>query len=273
MNSSTGIPLRTWTFLKTTSDICGFWSGPFWPAAATRPSRNTVIVTMAPRIVRLHPNFMSSPFRACIKYGVASPILASGPPASLCWYTGFAGLLDGHWPVPPRLARLRLELLFGKARRLGPACDKQRFVRCPGLGDSRQRAPRLHGLASVSFKDHFLAGQEILRSPTLSTHGVRAGQLQVPIGHVTVGICHIDVHAHMRIHPFNLRHHAGQFDLLVGVILRIESVVGNDRNRQAKKADAGHQDAELRSHSNTSRKEFLAVAALYERCTKFSDET
>src|SRR6266571_2788087 len=249
MNSSTGIPLRTWTFLKTTSDICGFWSGPVWPAAATRPSRNTVIVTMAPRIVRLHPNFMSSPFRAC------------------------AGLLDGHWPVPPRQARLRLELLFGKARRLGPACDKQRFVRCPGLGDSRQRAPRLHGLASVSFKDHFLAGQEILRSPTLSTHGVRAGQLQVPIGHVTVGTCHIDVHAHMRIHPFNLRHHAGQFDLLVGVILRIESVVGNDRNRQAKKADAGHQDAELRSHSNTSRKEFLAVAALYERCTKFSDET
>src|SRR5213596_878588 len=67
MNSSTGIPLRTWTFLKTTSDICGFWSGPAWPAAATRPSRNTVIVTMAPRIVRLHPNFMSYSLWLCTK--------------------------------------------------------------------------------------------------------------------------------------------------------------------------------------------------------------
>src|SRR6266850_6416656 len=135
MNSSTGIPLRTWTFLKTMSDICRFWSGPAWPAAATRASRNTVIVTMALR-------------------------------------------------------------LLGKARRLRPACDKQRFVRCLDLGDSCQRAPRFHGLAGVSFKDHFLARQKIFRAPTLSTHCVRAGQLEVPIGHVAVAICDVDVHAH-----------------------------------------------------------------------------
>src|SRR5207249_2253030 len=29
--------------------------------------------------------------------------LASGPPASHSWYTCFAGLLFGYWPVPPRL--------------------------------------------------------------------------------------------------------------------------------------------------------------------------
>ena len=29
-------------------------------------------------------------------------ILASGPPASRSWYTGFAGLLEWQWPVPPR---------------------------------------------------------------------------------------------------------------------------------------------------------------------------
>src|SRR5438128_7474789 len=29
--------------------------------------------------------------------------LASGPPASHSWYTCFAGLLYGYWPVPPRL--------------------------------------------------------------------------------------------------------------------------------------------------------------------------
>src|SRR6266446_3452139 len=178
MNSSTGIPLRTWTFLKTMSDICGFWSGPAWPAAVTRPSRNTVIVSMA-------------------------------------------------------------LLLLGKARRLGSACDKQRLVGGLCLGDSRQRAPRLHDLAGVTFKDHFLAREEILRSPTLSADRVRAGQLQVPIGHVTLGIGDIDVHAHMRIQPFDLRHYAGQLDLLVRVIFGIESMVGDDRNHQAEKADAG----------------------------------
>src|SRR5437867_6237372 len=31
--------------------------------------------------------------------------LASGPPASHSWYTCFAGLLFGYWPVPPRLLR------------------------------------------------------------------------------------------------------------------------------------------------------------------------
>src|SRR5207247_4526494 len=35
--------------------------------------------------------------RHCISF-----FLASGPPASHIWYTGFAGLLEGHWPVPPR---------------------------------------------------------------------------------------------------------------------------------------------------------------------------
>src|SRR5438552_4832049 len=155
MNSSTGMPLRMWTFLKTVSDICGFWSSPTWLVAVTRPSRNTAIVTTATRIVRLHPNFMSSPFRA--------------------------------------------DLLLGKTRRLRAACDKQRFVRCVDLGDSCQRAPRLHDLAAVRFKDHSLARQEILRPPTLPAHSVRAGQLQVPIGHVTLRICDIDVDAHMRI--------------------------------------------------------------------------
>src|SRR6266403_1055140 len=34
--------------------------------------------------------------------------LASGPPASRSWYTGFAGLLDRFWPVPPRLSLLQV---------------------------------------------------------------------------------------------------------------------------------------------------------------------
>src|SRR2546427_12593049 len=44
--------------------------------------------------------------------------LASGPPASHSWYTCFAGLLYGYWPVPPPLADL--PFLWGAAiNRLG----------------------------------------------------------------------------------------------------------------------------------------------------------
>ena len=64
----------------------------------------------------------------------------------------------------------------------------------------------------------------------------------------------------MRIQPLHLRHHTGQFDLLVCVILGIESVVSNDRNRQAEETDTGHQDAKLDSHCNTS-----SVAAVDDR--------
>src|SRR5438477_1851826 len=39
-------------------------------------------------------------------YWPVPPRLASGPPASHRWYTCFAGLLQGYWPVPPRLAFL-----------------------------------------------------------------------------------------------------------------------------------------------------------------------
>src|SRR5438552_3501365 len=53
MNSSTGIPFRTWTFLKTWSDICGCGAWP--PAAATLVTHATIPAAIA-RLHRLYPN-------------------------------------------------------------------------------------------------------------------------------------------------------------------------------------------------------------------------
>src|SRR5579864_2624173 len=47
MNSSTGIPLSTCTFLNTSSAIGGFGSGAAWPYAGAPPSRQTAIIAMA----------------------------------------------------------------------------------------------------------------------------------------------------------------------------------------------------------------------------------
>src|SRR5689334_4167568 len=53
MNSSTEIPLRTWTFLNTSSANGGFGSGAAWPHAIAAPSRNTAVPVA--RIVRFDP--------------------------------------------------------------------------------------------------------------------------------------------------------------------------------------------------------------------------
>src|SRR5579863_5523010 len=60
MNSLTEIPLRTWTFLKTSSAICGFCSEAVWPLAGATASRHTIIVGFHPSFMvltsrRLHP--------------------------------------------------------------------------------------------------------------------------------------------------------------------------------------------------------------------------
>src|SRR5262245_5424800 len=58
MNSSTGIPLRTVTFLKTSSAICGFGSCASWPVTSAVASRHTVNIPATLRIVCLDPNLM-----------------------------------------------------------------------------------------------------------------------------------------------------------------------------------------------------------------------
>src|SRR2546425_1939140 len=62
MNSSTGIPLSTWTFVKTSSAICGFSAWAAWPLAKATPKRQTVnVAVMMPIRIRIDPDFMSSP--------------------------------------------------------------------------------------------------------------------------------------------------------------------------------------------------------------------
>jgi hypothetical protein len=53
MNSSTGIPLSTCTFLKSSSAICGFGSGPRWPLDIVVPNKHTITIPIKQRIVRL----------------------------------------------------------------------------------------------------------------------------------------------------------------------------------------------------------------------------
>src|SRR6185369_9308862 len=50
MNSFTGIPLSTWTFLNTSSAV-----GPAWPRAVAVPRRQTAAMAAAVRIVCLLP--------------------------------------------------------------------------------------------------------------------------------------------------------------------------------------------------------------------------
>ncbi len=62
MNSSTGIPFSSWTFLKTCSARSGFCSTPVWagvwPLANKAPSRNKQIVAAAPSTVCLDPSLI-----------------------------------------------------------------------------------------------------------------------------------------------------------------------------------------------------------------------
>src|SRR6266704_217415 len=69
MNSSTGIPLSTWTFLKTSSAIGGLapagWpAGGVWPLAGKALSgpfsRQRTAAPSNPTIVCLDPSFMAS---------------------------------------------------------------------------------------------------------------------------------------------------------------------------------------------------------------------
>src|SRR6266571_7538490 len=55
MNSSTGMPLRTWTFLNTSSAIGGLCCCTAWPPADRMDSKHTNTIT--------DPNFMLSPNR------------------------------------------------------------------------------------------------------------------------------------------------------------------------------------------------------------------
>src|SRR5262249_37300266 len=74
MNSSTGIPRRICTFLKSSSDIWGFGSCPRWPLDMVMPEEQTVNIPITTRIVRLELVFMLSPF-----------------PAGLVWSTVYVG--------------------------------------------------------------------------------------------------------------------------------------------------------------------------------------
>src|ERR1700730_11358729 len=60
MNWSTGIPLRTWMFLKTVSDISAFCSGAAWPLAHATPQKHAHAAHVAQRTVRFHPVFISA---------------------------------------------------------------------------------------------------------------------------------------------------------------------------------------------------------------------
>src|SRR5882757_6931808 len=51
-NSSAGIPLSTWMFLKTSSAISGFSADPAWPPANTTQPSHTTEVSVAHTIVR-----------------------------------------------------------------------------------------------------------------------------------------------------------------------------------------------------------------------------
>src|SRR5471032_315705 len=53
MNSSTGIPLRTWTFLKTSSDIWGFGA---WAPASAMLASHTMMPAATARLGRLDQN-------------------------------------------------------------------------------------------------------------------------------------------------------------------------------------------------------------------------
>src|ERR1700730_10544432 len=74
MNSSTGIPLSTWTFLKTSSAISGFVSDAGWPPRAAWPfagvteplSRQTIAVPNKPTVVRHDPTFTAAPFLSLV---------------------------------------------------------------------------------------------------------------------------------------------------------------------------------------------------------------
>ena len=64
MNSFTGIPLSTWTFLKTSSAISGFCSDAVWLVWARPkeiPSRHKIIPSMAQKIIRFDLTFMLPP--------------------------------------------------------------------------------------------------------------------------------------------------------------------------------------------------------------------
>src|ERR1700722_9643051 len=66
MNSSTEIPRSTCTFLKASSDICGFEFAPpmaDWPQTHVVPRRHKTTVPTAQRIVRLHSKLILPPYR------------------------------------------------------------------------------------------------------------------------------------------------------------------------------------------------------------------
>src|SRR5215471_17420921 len=75
MNSSTGMPLRTWTFLKTVSDICGLGSCGARPLANMTPAN--INEPMTTRINRHDVNFIWSPF-VCGSIQYASFLLGGG---------------------------------------------------------------------------------------------------------------------------------------------------------------------------------------------------
>ncbi len=70
MNSSTGIPLSTWTFVKTSSAICGrcAWpAGAVWaacPLANATPRRQANVAMITPMRIRIDPDFMGLSFVA-----------------------------------------------------------------------------------------------------------------------------------------------------------------------------------------------------------------
>src|SRR5216683_2724208 len=65
--------------------------------------------------------------------------------------------------------------------------------------------------------------------PAIPDQNVRAGELQVPIRHLALLILDVDVEPRVRIQPFDTCHHAFQLDRLVGVVLRRERMMRENR--------------------------------------------
>src|SRR5215475_8126594 len=85
MKSSTGMPLSTWMFLKTESDVCNF-GGAAWGAAKTLPTSQMTVMTATARI-GLNQVVLN-------QVGLNHDFIKDSPQTSV-----FGGFLTGNGPV------------------------------------------------------------------------------------------------------------------------------------------------------------------------------
>src|SRR4051794_20366571 len=77
MNSSTGIPLRTVTFLKTSSAICGLGSCAAWVVVRPVVSRHPINIAVALRTVGVDFNLTVFSFGGQYRLGRVSEAMAA----------------------------------------------------------------------------------------------------------------------------------------------------------------------------------------------------